>query len=424
MGTDLNDLGIREVKRHGLVIKIGILIVISLASCFVGWFFWLAPINLDSPLVSRIPTPAGELSQFSKDVFGSVYIAHHSRCRECFSGGLNIKLDGANSSDFIAMSREFGKTSNRVYWSEIFGGEQIDLSSLDAASVEVIRDGDYPMIRDRYHVYYFPVIPERSRMYGVENPKELVPVTAPKTIEDPYFVNEWYKDKNHVYYRGVRVLYADPATIELTLDEGGKRYLWAKDKNFVYNPQKSLNGESLWVDDCDNFESCVNDFRHLDEETLSIVYAIDPLYADQLSADPTILAPMYLSLPSKGHIPGFNLDTSAEPVDVVGNPIVMTSGSMVSRELLGRHSEPNDCWVSYQGSVYDISLLFSYLFVQGFISKPVWGSSFELLEKQCGSDVTDLINEQPTQKGSLNTARFKYALQTFYVGTLSADGVQ
>jgi len=74
-----------------------------------------------------------------------------------------------------------------------------------------------------------------------------------------------------------------------------------------------------------------------------------------------------LSTPNKQIIPNFNDDSGDDDDDdsdedndddnskIIGSSTLETKGSLVSLSILAEHNNQNDCWVSYNGKVYDLT---------------------------------------------------------------------
>jgi len=68
-----------------------------------------------------------------------------------------------------------------------------------------------------------------------------------------------------------------------------------------------------------------------------------------------------LSTPNKQIIPNFNDDSGDDDDDednnskIIGSSTLETKGPLVSLSILAEHNNQNDCWVSYNGKVYDLT---------------------------------------------------------------------
>ena len=112
-----------------------------------------------------------------------------------------------------------------------------------------------------------------------------------------------------------------------------------------------------------------------------------------------------LLAPAQTQIADFNLDEDAYPRDMLypdGG-----SGNNLTLEEVSSHNTMNDCWVIYANGVHDISSLFTL--------EDIFPAIRSLGEK-CGTDIDSYIQSQPVEAGSLNTARFAYAINNFWTG--------
>ncbi|MCR4285908.1 MAG: hypothetical protein NUW00_03370 [Candidatus Kaiserbacteria bacterium] len=100
------------------------------------------------------------------------------------------------------------------------------------------------------------------------------------------------------------------------------------------------------------------------------------------------------------------LDTSPDMMDMV----LYVKKEEYSIQEISKHSSNQNCWIAYRFHIFDITKLLTLKdFFQSILG----------LESKCGTDVTEYIDSMPTVAGSLNTARFKYALDLFYIGSIS-----
>ena len=145
--------------------------------------------------------------------------------------------------------------------------------------------------------------------------------------------------------------------------------------------------------------------RYLDPEPTIGVTPIPLSYAPPVTTEPIEAARQHLLAPAQTDIADFNLDEDAYPRDMLypGGPL---SKTISLEEVIVKNSRDN-CWVVYSDGVHDITLLFELENTFSAIGD---------LGNRCGTDVTEYIESQPVEAGSLNTARFRYALSEFWAG--------
>lgn len=113
-----------------------------------------------------------------------------------------------------------------------------------------------------------------------------------------------------------------------------------------------------------------------------------------------------LQRPSQTSIPDFNLDTDADPRDMLYPGIGADGIPTVDSEMLATRNKPMNCWVLLNGFVHDITPLFALVDELPAI---------EQLGERCGTDITEFLADQPVREGALGTARFKYVLAVFSI---------
>ncbi len=120
----------------------------------------------------------------------------------------------------------------------------------------------------------------------------------------------------------------------------------------------------------------------------------------------------YLSTPNPLDVAveGYDIDREAWPRDVLADDSPPRYD--VTQAVMIWHATTDDCWVSQNKRVYDVTFL---------LSEAKASPSVTRLQKLCGTDITEVVNSSPVEPGSLNTARFRYALSTLVIGRLTDE---
>ncbi|MEY2665536.1 MAG: hypothetical protein RLZZ480_641 [Candidatus Parcubacteria bacterium] len=154
----------------------------------------------------------------------------------------------------------------------------------------------------------------------------------------------------------------------------------------------------------------VNDLKvqpkEVQTDTLSSTSSSSTIgYTGYIALSPIESAREHLLKPAQTSIPDFNLDEDSSPRDMLypdGG-----GGKMISLEEVSTHDVRSDCWVVYKNGAHDISSLFELSDILPAI---------EDLNEKCGTDIDSYIENLPVAAGSLNTARFAYAMSGFWTG--------
>lgn len=113
----------------------------------------------------------------------------------------------------------------------------------------------------------------------------------------------------------------------------------------------------------------------------------------------------HFSAEAQTSIPDFNLDEDVSPRDLL-YPDGGRGKKMPMLEV-AKFNSPEHCLVVYKNGVHDITSLLRLDYIFAEVS---------LLRDKCGTDIDEFITTRPVQAGSLNTARFAYAMSTFWIG--------
>jgi DKNYY family len=158
--------------------------------------------------------------------------------------------EGLDAASFVALSGEYTRDKNRVYYKFAFDHSFIvsPLAKADPASFSLYRDG---LVRDKSHVWYgdsllsgldpatveminseFTVVRDKDSVYYRY---DKIPSADPATFK--HVGSGYYADTNRVYWCSTPIPDADPATFKVLGDS-----FVAKDKNHAYRSGEILEG--------------------------------------------------------------------------------------------------------------------------------------------------------------------------------------
>lgn len=161
--------------------------------------------------------------------------------------------EGLDVPSFEALSEEYTRDKNRVYYKVISPGRflVIQLPEADPASFEVL---EFNLARDKNHVWYYDRIQPGADPATVElvdggrvyKDKDSVhyasdPIAGAHPASFRHLGSGYYADRNRVYWCTDPIPDADPATFEVLGDS-----FIGKDRNLAFRSGEPLPGYDVW----------------------------------------------------------------------------------------------------------------------------------------------------------------------------------